>query len=99
LIEAGGEEVAFRGVDEVAEIAYLSLQEAGLRLAAVIDEENERRDLFGQPIIPLDDGVGAGFKPARPIVVTSLKRRDHLQQELACLGVDAAAIHVVGQVA
>lgn len=95
----GVEEVVFCGVDEVAEIAYLSLQEAGLGLAAVIDEENERQDLFGHQIVRLSKDAGTGYQTACTIVITSLKRRDHLHQELARLGVAAAAIHVVGQVA
>lgn len=94
----GVEEVVFCGVDEVAEIAYLSLQEAGLKLAAVIDEENERQDLFGHQIVPLSKDAGPAFQAACTIVITSLKRRDHLHQELARLGVKAAAIHVVGHV-
>ena len=95
----GVEEVVFCGVDEVAEIAYLSLQEAGLKLAAVIDEENERQDLFGHQIVPLVKDAGPGFQSARTIVITSLKRRDHLHQELARLGVENAAVHVVCHVA
>jgi DNA-binding MarR family transcriptional regulator len=85
-------EVVFCGVDEVAEIAYLSLQEAGLSLAMVIDEESGRCELFGHLILPLAEAVGVD----RPIVVTSLKRRDHLGLELVCLGVNAEAVHQVG---
>lgn len=35
--------VAFCGVDEVAEIAFLSLQEAGLELVAALDKGGERK--------------------------------------------------------
>lgn len=94
----GVEEVVFCGVDEVAEIAYLSLQEAGLGLAAVVDTENGRHDLFGHPVVLFSGGVGAGFQPTRPVVITSLKRRDHLGLELARLGVNANVVYTVGQV-
>jgi DNA-binding MarR family transcriptional regulator len=98
LKEQGVEEVVFCGVDEVAEIAYLSLQEAGLRLAAVFDTENGRDDLFGHPVVSLSEGVGADFQPARPIVVTSLKRRESLGRELVRLGVKVNAVYTVGQI-
>src|SRR5512140_3113476 len=39
LAAAGVHRVSFCGVDEVAEIAYLSLQETGIELAAVMDDE------------------------------------------------------------
>ncbi len=39
LAERGVSQVTFCGVDEVAEIAWLSLQEAGLELAGVMDDE------------------------------------------------------------
>jgi Mn-dependent DtxR family transcriptional regulator len=88
-----GREVVFCGVDEVAEIAYLSLQEAGLTLAVVVDEENGRCELLGHQILPLLEAVRA----SQPVVVTSLKRRDHLVNELMRLGVKADSVHVVGQ--
>jgi DNA-binding MarR family transcriptional regulator len=88
----GVEEVVFCGVDEVAEIAYLSLQEAGLALLMVVDDEGERRELFGHPIVSCIEAPGV----ARPIVVTSLKRRDLLVNELLRLGVAANNLHCVG---
>jgi DNA-binding MarR family transcriptional regulator len=93
LKSEGVGEVVFCGIDEVAEIAYLSLHEAGLALAAVIDEQGGRSELFGHPIMPLAHAVAS----ARPIVVTSLKRRDHLAGELLRLGVNAENVYVVGQ--
>lgn len=89
----GVNEVVFCGIDEVAEIAYLSLHEAGLVLGAVIDEPNERNELFGHPVRPLAEAMAS----ARPIVVTSLKRRDQLAGELLHLGVSAENVYVVGR--
>ena len=76
-------EVVFCGVDEVAEIAYMSLQEAGLKLSAVIDESHERRELFGQPIRPFPESwsdISGG------IVLTSLKRGAELGMKLQDYG-------------
>lgn len=90
-------EVSFCGIDEVAEIAYLSLQEAGLTLAAVMDDGQERRELFGHPIVSLAEAVGGKGQTGRPIVITSLKRRDHLVGELSRLGVNAADLYLLEQ--
>ena len=76
-------EVVFCGVDEVAEIAYLSLQEAGLKLSAVIDESNERRELFGHPIRPFSESLS---EVSGAIVLTSLKRGAELGKKLQDYG-------------
>lgn len=94
----GVDEVVFCGVDEVAEIAYLSLKEARLGLAAVIDEDEERHDLFGHQVVSLSGYLGAGLDSSTRIVVTSLKRREHFLQTLRGLGVPGEVICVVGQV-
>ncbi len=47
--------VVFCGVDEVAEIAYLSLSEAGLELTAVVDDGCVGREFFGHTV----EGTGA----------------------------------------
>ena len=76
-------EVVFCGVDEVAEIAYLSLQEAGLKLSAVIDESNERRELFGHLIRPFPESLS---ELSGEIVLTSLKRGAELGMKLQDYG-------------
>ena len=89
----GVREVAFCGMDEVAEIAYLSLQEAGLELALAMDDGGARSELFGRPVLPLAEGV-AGSEP--PIVITSLKRRQALSRALHSLGVAQERILAIG---
>lgn len=84
-LEASGvREVVFCGVDEVAEVAYLSLQETDLKLVAVMDDERQGDIFFGLPVEPL----AGGEKSTRDVVVvTSLKRRSELVQVLCGLGV------------
>ncbi|MDG5467820.1 winged helix-turn-helix transcriptional regulator [Deltaproteobacteria bacterium IMCC39524] len=72
-------EVVFCGVDEVAEIAYMSLQEAGLKLSSVIDESYERRELFGQPIRSFPENWS---DISGEIVLTTLKRGADLRKKL-----------------
>ena len=93
LETAGVHEVAFCGVDEVAEVAYLSLQETGLQLIAVLDDSKSGELFFGLPVVALADGVQ---ESSTPIVVTSLKRRDALTEALGSLGVAGGRIFAAG---
>jgi DNA-binding MarR family transcriptional regulator len=89
LEAAGIREVAFCGVDEVAEVAYLSLQESGLKLVAVMDDTCAGTDFFGRTIETLEVGVQ---REKVPFIISSLKRRDELQQALLSLGVHSGRI-------
>ncbi len=92
LEDAGIREVAFCGVDEVAEVAYLSLQETGLKLVAVMDDTRSGEAFFGVPVVSITEGV---LLERALLVITSLKRRDELAQKLKELGVAAGRIFVV----
>lgn len=83
LKQAGTVVVSFCGVDEVAEIAYMSLQESGLRLSTVMDSDPDGRELFGSRVHPLAEGV---LDAEGEIVITSLKRYDELKDELFRFG-------------
>jgi DNA-binding MarR family transcriptional regulator len=76
--------VTFCGVDEVAEIAYLSLGETGIELAAVMDDEHSGESFFNKKVEPLHSGL-AGENGT--IVITSLKRSGQLIDELVRRGV------------
>lgn len=93
LSAQGVREVSFCGVDEVAEIAYISLSEAGIALAAVMDDEKTGNTFFDRPIVSLAEGLPGG---GHPVVITSLKRRQALQDHLLALGVDAKQVFTVG---
>ena len=89
LAERGVSQVTFCGVDEVAEIAWLSLQEAGLTLAAVMDDNNPGRDFMGRQVV----GMSAEFLSGQQLVViTSLKRAAQLRTQLLELGVSSSMI-------
>jgi predicted transcriptional regulator len=95
LEAAGVCEVVFCGVDEVAEVAYLSLRETGLALAAVMDDERQGDLFFGVPVVSIAEGLRG---VSTPVVISSLKRRDVLQQSLLGLGVADGRILVAGTV-
>jgi len=79
LHTSGIRRVSFCGVDETAEIAYLSLRETGLELAEVMDDQHAGEIFFEKKISPLLAGSGA---TNLPIIITSLKRGDALEAEL-----------------
>lgn len=96
LKSEGVTQVVFCGVDEVAEIAYLSLQEVGLELVAVLDEDAAGERFFGMPV----DAVAQGFEPGSDvIVISSLKRKEHLRGLLERAGVQKLSIRAAGEVA
>ena len=93
LEDSGVREVLFCGVDEVAEVAYLSLQETGLKLVAVMDDQRRGEPFFGVPVVSVAEGV---LLERAILVITSLKRRDELAQTLKDLGVTAGRVFVAG---
>ena len=93
LEAAGVREVAFCGVDEVAEVAYLSLRETGLKLVAVMDDARSGEVFFGVPVVSLAEGVR---EVGAPVVISSLKRRDELTQMLSGLGVAGGRMYSPG---
>lgn len=76
--------VAFCGVDEVAEIAYLSLQEAGLELVAVLDDAKAGETFLGMPIMNITQGV-ASYNGT--IVISSLKQKGEIREQLVRFGI------------
>jgi DNA-binding MarR family transcriptional regulator len=81
--------VAFCGLDEVTEIAYLSLVETDLTLVAVMDDEAAGTEFFGLPVVSLADGIRSGHQG---VILTSLKKGDLLRERLRSLGVDGATV-------
>jgi hypothetical protein len=87
LESEGVKRIAFCGVDEVAEIAYLSLQETGIELAMVMDSEPATDNFFGMEIKSLTETVEI------PVIITSLKRGDALGNSLQTIGISRRSIY------
>jgi DNA-binding MarR family transcriptional regulator len=77
--------VAFCGVDEVTEIAYLSLLETDLSLVAVMDDEVAGKEFFGLSVVSIADGLRSGYQG---VILTSLKKEHILRERLLNLGMD-----------
>ncbi len=84
LREQGVKRVIFCGLDELTEIAYLSLREAQLQLAMIIDEI-PGAIFIDYPVLSIEHGVK---KLEGPIVITSLKRSGALRIALLEHGVN-----------
>jgi len=95
LEESGVRQVTFCGVDEVAEVAYLSLRETGLELVAVMDDGRQGETFFGLPVVSIAEGL-RGVNA--PVVVSSLKRKSELMRGLQDLGVAGGSIFSAGAV-
>ena len=89
LAERGVSQVSFCGVDEVAEIAWLSLQEAGISLGAVMDDNSPGRDFMGRQVTGLLPEYLTGHQL---VVITSLKRAAQLRSQLLELGASETRI-------
>lgn len=90
LREQGVSEVAFCGVDEFTEIAYLSLCDAGLALSAVYDNSQVGVNFFGITVQELHNGMTLS---TAPIVITSLRHAESYRNDLLCAGVEVHRIH------
>ena len=93
LAERGVSQVTFCGVDEVAEIAWLSLQEAGITLAGVMDDNNPGREFMGRQVVSMSLEHLSG---QQMVVITSLKRIDQIRSQLLELGVGSSMIQFPG---
>ena len=88
----GVKRVVFAGADEVAEIAYLTLQETELELSGIVDEEKAGKKFFGREILPIKD---LGSIVHDSIVITSYKKSEQLYKELLINKIDKKDIKVI----
>jgi DNA-binding MarR family transcriptional regulator len=92
LEKKGMGKVVFAGADEVAEIAYLTLQETGMELAGVLDGDRAGKKFFGRNIMPMEKLKELSYDC---IVVASYLKRDALYKELLRNKADSKDIKVV----
>ena len=92
LERSGVKRIVFAGADEVAEFAYINLQDTGLELTGVVDDHNAGEKFFGHKIMPFSAITNLPFDT---IVITSYVRRDMIMQELLQTGVDRKSINLI----
>ena len=84
--------IIFAGADEVAEIAYITLQETNLKLIGVLDEERKGNLFFGRSIKPIKSVVEMDYDI---IVVTSYLNRKAIYEALIAARIDKKNIQVI----
>jgi DNA-binding MarR family transcriptional regulator len=91
LKDSGIRKVVFAGADEVAEIAYITMQETKLELVGVVDTEKKGADFFGITIQPLQALANIEYDI---IAVTSYRKREEIYRLLLHQGVKKKNIHM-----
>ena len=84
LQQEGVRKVVFAGADEVAEIAYITLQETTMELAGIVDNDPASRQFFGKPVHRIDEIGSLRFDR---IVITSYLRREAIYRALLDRGI------------
>jgi DNA-binding MarR family transcriptional regulator len=79
LEEEGIKRIVFAGVDEVADIAYLSLQEFDIELAGVFDDAKEGSKFFRKVVMPYKEIHNTDFDR---VVLSTFFRREEVYQGL-----------------
>ena len=85
----GERSVIFFGVSELTEIAYISMQEFGIHLEAIVDEDPRVQTLLGVTVKTPDQVKWTG---KIPVLITELKQGPDSSDRLLTLGVDAGRI-------
>lgn len=84
LSQEGVRRVVFAGADEVAEIAYLSLQEFDIAFAGIVDNEREGKDFFKYTIMPFE---GIHEIEADFVIISSFLKRESIFKKLVESGI------------
>ncbi len=86
------QQIIFAGADEVAEIAYITLQETNLKLVGVLDNERAGEVFFNRTIKPLKNVADT---VCDSIVVTSYLKSKAIYQELIDTKINKKNIQVI----
>jgi DNA-binding MarR family transcriptional regulator len=91
LQKSGKKRIVFAGVDEVAEIAYITLQETRLELIDVVDSVATDKNFFNRPVKKLEAIRDMQYDI---VLVSSYVKRDELYKQLIKLGVNKDVIRI-----
>ena len=81
--------IVFYGAGDLAEIAYLSLQETNIKLVAVVDDEKKGKRFMRDIVEHPDRLVALTFDK---ILITSLNSKEFIYQRIAALGLPAESV-------
>jgi DNA-binding MarR family transcriptional regulator len=80
----GVQKITFYGAGEIAEIAYLSLQETGLTLIEVVDDFKVGKSFFGKKVKPVESLKEIDCER---VIVMALASKDKIQKKARELGI------------
>lgn len=92
LVAQKVEKVVFCGVSDLAEIAYVSLQETSIQLVAVVDEEKDGENFLGHAI--KKNTVLGSFDFDR-VLITAIEERDEVLEKILDQGISRSKIAVM----
>ena len=84
LVTQGVKRVVFYGVSEIAEIAYISLQETAIKMVAIVDENRVGKIFFGNVV---KDPHVLGSLSFDRVLITSMKKDDSQLEKILKKGV------------
>ena len=87
--DRGVRKVVFAGSDEIAEIAYITLQNTRMELVGIVDPAKSGQLFFGKKVLSLDE---LNALHADSIIVATYLRREEIYQELIRRGIDKKTI-------
>jgi hypothetical protein len=90
--DEGVRKVVFAGSDEVAEIAYITMQEMGIEFAGVVDDEKVGNKFFNREIKSLGDIKDIDYDY---VVVASYLKRETIYKGLLQHGVAKKQIRII----
>jgi len=85
----GVKRVVFYGVSEIAEIAYISLQETAIKMVAIVDEKREGKIFLGNVV---KDPRVLGSLSFDRILITSMKKDDSQLEKILKKGIARSKI-------
>ena len=88
----GAKQVVFAGADEIAEIAYITLQETTLDLAGIIDDDRVGEQFFGKNISRLAEVANMHYDA---VIITAYSKRDGIHHMLMQNGAPASALLMI----
>lgn len=90
----GQRRILLCGVGELAEIAYLTMQEVGLLLVGVVDEQPAREHFLGYRVFQLQAAAETSYDC---LLITSLRKQPELVKRLLDLGVSSDKLIILPQ--
>lgn len=89
LVAQGVKRVVFYGVSEIAEIAYISLQETAIKMVAIVDEKRVGKIFLGNVV---KDPLVLGSLSFDRILITSMKKDDSQLEKILKKGIASSKI-------